>query len=576
MDNVQEIKNRLNIIDIVGEYVTLKKAGRTHKACCPFHKEKTPSFTVSEEKQLFYCFGCGVGGDMFKFVEMQERVDFQEALRILADKAGVTLEQHQSGVKKELKDKLHEITSESCKFFEENLKKSDIAQAYFAKRLMKPETIAEFRLGYIPDEFHALHTYLEEKGYTQKEIIQAGVATQKEIGGEIFDRFRGRVIFPITSAQGEVVAFGGRILDKGEPKYLNSSESPLYKKSSILFGLSQARNALREKDYAVVVEGYFDVTTSHQAGFKNTVAPCGTALTEDQVREIKRFTKKIVFAFDTDDAGQKATVRAIILAQPLEVELYVAQVPSGKDPDEFIRENPKKWEDLLANPVSAWDFLKKKALDFYKRSATDKRKIVQALAEFINATPSAVEKEAYIDDLAQAIGSDAQTIKIELKPKSKAYKKTESPKITKPKHTQEQYLIGFLFNHPAWSKKVETDLLNDELLKKTCNFLQKHYDSEEQEQEKVFLDDGFSTEEKEQIELAGLIIYEKYANFPLVEQKSYFKKILNQLYSEFVSLKREEIQQKIQKAGQAHDADTEAKLLQELNQIQTTFRFYQK
>lgn len=513
---------------------------------------------------------------MFKFVEMHERVDFPEALRILADKAGVVLEKSQSGVKKELKDKLREITQISAEFFTQKLKENKTAQDYLEKRAMKPKTIADFQLGYAPDDFHALHTFLEKKGYSSKEILQSGVASSREVGGEIYDRFRDRIIFPITSAQGEIIAFGGRILDKGEPKYLNSSESPLYKKSAILFGLSQARNAFREKDCAVVVEGYFDAITSHQAGFCNTVAPCGTALTEDQIREIKRFTKKIIFAFDTDEAGKKATARAIIIAQPLEVELYVAQVPSGKDPDDFIRENSEKWAEILAKPVPAWDFLKNKTLQFYGRSATDKRKIVQALAEYINATPSEVEKQHYIKDLAQAIGSDPQTIKIELKPKSKTYKKTETLKVSKPKHTTEQHLLGFLLNNPLWAKEVETALLDSQILKKTCNFLQKHYDSQEQQKEKVFLSDEFSAEEREQIELAGLIIADKYQNFPEKEQKSEFKKILHRLYEQFVPLKNKEIQQKIQIARQANDADEIARLHKELNQIHTTFRLYQK
>ncbi len=575
MDNVQEIKNRLNIIDIVGEYVELKKAGRTYKACCPFHKEKTPSFTVSEEKQLFYCFGCGVGGDMFKFIEMQEKVDFSEAMQILADKAGVTLEKNQTGVKKELKDKLREITDEAATFFEQKLKENKEAQNYFDGRGMEPETISKFRLGYAPDEFHTLHTFLEKKGYSPKEILQSGVASSKDVNGEIYDRFRGRIIFPITSAQGSFVAFGGRIMDKGEPKYLNSSESPLYKKSSILFGLSQARQSFREKGYAVLVEGYFDVITSHQAGFENTVAPCGTALTEDQVREIRRFTKKIVFAFDADQAGQKATARAIMLAQPLEVELYVAQIPSGKDPDEFIRKNPEKWAEIISHPVPAWEFLKKKALDFYGRSATDKRKIVQVLSEYLNSTPSPVERETYINDLSREIGVGSQTINSELKTK-KPSQKTENTKPQKPKHNLEQHILGFVMNNPKWAKNIHVELLDNEILKKTCNFLQKYYDSEEQEKEKVFLDDNFSEEEKEQIQLAELIISEKYENFPEKEQEIEFKKILTRLYKQFVSVKQEEIKRKIQKAHEENNPDEEARLLQKLSQILATFRLYQK
>lgn len=576
MDNVQEIKNRLNIIDIIGEHVELKKAGRTYKACCPFHKEKTPSFTVSEEKQLFYCFGCGVGGDMFKFIEMQERVDFSEALRILADKAGVKLEKNQTGIKKELKDKLREITEESAKFFEEQLSQNSSAQDYLKNRTMRPDTIRQFRLGYAPDDFHTLHTFLEKKGYNSKEILQSGVASSKEINGEIYDRFRGRIIFPITSAQGDIVAFGGRILDQGEPKYLNSSESPLYKKSSILFGLSQARTAFRDKGYAILVEGYFDVITSHQAGFDNTVAPCGTALTEDQLREIKRFTKKIIFAFDMDQAGQKAAARAIMLAQPLELELYVAQVPSGKDPDDFIKSNPDEWKKILTHPVPAWEFLKQKALSFYGRSATDKRKIVASLSEYLNTTPSPVEQESYLQDLSDELHIDLQTLKSELKTKKSTYKKPETKSLTKPKHSLEQHLLGFIMNHPGWAKDIQTDLLANKILKKTCIFLQKHYDSQEQEQEKVFLDDTFSPEETEQIQLAELIISQKYENFQEKEQKSEFKNVLNRLYKQFVSERQEQIKAQIQSARQENNPEAEAKLLQELNQILTTFRLYQK
>ena len=329
MDHLEEIRAKLNIEDVVGEHVQLKKAGRNLKGLCPFHNDTNPSFMVSPEKGIAYCFSCNTGGDIFKFTQLIEGVDFPEAVRILAQKANVTLPEFNKTHQDE-RVRIIEINQKAVRFFQEQLEKNSKAKRYFEERGLKDETIEQFQLGYAPDSFRALKDELDKK-YSIKDLLLAGLINQKSVADQnTYDRFRGRLIFPIHDHQGNPAGFGGRILDEGEPKYLNSPDTPTYNKSFILYGLHLAKEAVKQEDLAIFVEGYMDVITAHQAGTKNVIATSGTALTPQQLKLIKRYTKNIAFAFDQDGAGIEATKRAIELAQETELNIKIIHVRKGK------------------------------------------------------------------------------------------------------------------------------------------------------------------------------------------------------------------------------------------------------
>lgn len=575
MDEISQIKRRLNIVDIIGSYIPLKKMGRSHKACCPFHKEKTPSFTVSEEKQLFYCFGCGTGGDVFKFVELQEKMDFKDVLNLLADKAGVTLEKKSGGIPKEKKDRIKSINEESCTFFEKELQKNPQALKYFKDRGLTEETIKTFRLGYAPDQFHALHTHLEEKGYAKKEILLAGVASNKETATEdIFDRFRNRIIFPITSAQGDVIAFGGRVLDDSKPKYLNSSDSPIYKKSEVVFALAQARESIRSEESIIISEGYFDVITSYQNNVKNIVAPCGTALTEEQTSLLSRQAKKIVFAFDTDEAGQTATIRSINLAQSFDAETFVAEIPSGKDPDEFIQENSNEWKNITKNPTPSWQFLCKKIFDLYdQKSAKGVSNTIQDLSEFITKTKSPAEKEHYINDLSNQLKLNPSIIKEELnKKKTQTIQNNSEEKVQKPHFEAENILLGFILNKPNLAESIEIDYLPEGLLKKACKKLKNEYSDTQTQGEVSFSVLDFDENERKEAEKSLMYIEEKYANFSEEQSKIEFEDDLKRIYKKTALDRLSKVRKQQEEARLTHDEKREEELIKEAMQISTKIR----
>ena len=329
MDSIAEIKSKLSIEDVVAPYVQLKKRGKYLKACCPFHQEKTPSFVVSLDRQMAYCFGCQKGGDMFQFIQDIEGLDFKGALEFLAEKAGVSLPKGGSGgprVPKDKKDKLKAANAEASKFFVQNLWKTDTGAkvlAYLKARGLNDETIREFQVGFAPESKDDLYRHLLDKKHEKEVVLESSLAISRDSESKrVVDRFHLRLMFPIQNTQGDFVAFGGRALKRGDqPKYLNSPEYVLYSKGSLLYNLNRAKSEIRQQDLAIFVEGYFDVMASHQAGVKNVVATSGTALTEKQLKLVKRYSKNVALAFDQDSAGQEALKRSVELAQTLDLEL---------------------------------------------------------------------------------------------------------------------------------------------------------------------------------------------------------------------------------------------------------------
>jgi len=354
---LEDIKSRIDIIELISDYVELKKAGQNYKANCPFHSEKTPSFMVSQSKQIFHCFGCGAGGDIFGFVMKYENLNFQEALKMLAKKAGVQLSNYRfdDGLS-EKKEKLYAIQKEALDIFKGNLKKSKTALAYFDKRGVSREMVELFSLGYADRGRKVLYDHLKSKGFDDSLIIQSGLVFTG--GSGLHDVFKNRVMFPIFNIQGDPSAFGGRAIDEAMPKYLNSPETLLFKKSETLYGLDAAKDEIRKKGYVMITEGYLDVIMCRQHEFVNVVAPLGTALTTGHLHKLGRFTKNVVLVFDSDAAGIAAAKRSLSILYEQGFRSKVLLLPEGEDPDSFLRKNGSRAFQLkLSKAQSMMDFI---------------------------------------------------------------------------------------------------------------------------------------------------------------------------------------------------------------------------
>lgn len=359
---VETIKERLTIVDVVSSYVALEKSGRQLKARCPFHSEKTPSFYVSPERNSFHCFGCNASGDVFSFVEKIEGVAFVDALKLLADRAQVDLGQFKKGSQVTEDKSLYEALEHATDFFEAKLQTSAEALQYILSRGLTQETIREFRIGYAPDSWHQIETYLGSKGISVNQAEKAGMIVRKSEGGGFYDRFRGRIMFPISNPTGAVIGYSGRILPslaegKETAKYVNSPETDLYKKSKVLFGYDKAKRAIADQNMCIVVEGQMDLCMAHQTGTKNTVAVSGTAMTYDHLRLIQRFTNTIAFCLDSDSAGIQALKRSSELALAMQMEVRVIPLVHSKDPADLILESPDEWILLTKKSIPLIQFL---------------------------------------------------------------------------------------------------------------------------------------------------------------------------------------------------------------------------
>ena len=361
MDAVQEIKSRLNIEDVLSEYVQLKRTGSNFKGLSPFSNEKTPSFIVSPEKQIWHDFSAGKGGDMFTFIMEVESVDFKGALELLARKAGVDLEQYQksnTGASGADKERLYKANELAARFYQTQLKASKKAFEYLVKkRQFSKETILDFQIGYSPNNGAALTEYLQKKGFSAAELKSAGLSIVRS--GQAMDMFRGRVMIPLCDGFGRPIGFTARLLDDQDnaPKYINTPSTKLYDKSRHVYGLHLAKKAIKDSKFSVLVEGNLDVIASHQVGQKNVVATAGTALTEYQLKNLARLAPEARLAFDQDQAGLTATERAIPIASKTGLNLEIIVIPSGKDPDELIKKDPKLWEEAIGKSQPAFDWL---------------------------------------------------------------------------------------------------------------------------------------------------------------------------------------------------------------------------
>jgi DNA primase len=420
---IDDLRRQADIVRVIQDYVSLKKKGANWMACCPFHQEKTPSFSVNPAKDIFYCFGCSKGGSVFNFVMEMERVSFPEAVRIVAEKSGVPMPQMVDDKKFEARraeaDEVIELNSWALEWWEAQLEEGNQearrAREYIEGREITEETRKTFRLGYAPDSWDGLLSYLKKRGAKDSQLERSGLVVKKDAGG-FYDRFRGRVIFPVMDAQGRAVAFGGRIMGQGEPKYLNSPETAAYTKGRHLYGLNWTRDEIRRKKFAILVEGYLDLIIPYQAGVRNLVASLGTALTPEQAKLLGRFARKVVVNYDGDKAGVAAAKRAIetLLAEDFEVKVLV--LPDNADPDEFIKSHGvEAYQERRGKSLPHIQFVLDQAVrDRNLRRPADKAAAVEEVLPYIRAVRNTIQKREYFDMAMNALRVEEQSLRQEL------------------------------------------------------------------------------------------------------------------------------------------------------------------
>jgi len=410
---IQEVIERNDIVDVVSQYVKLKRGGSTLKGLCPFHKEKTPSFSVSGDKQLFYCFGCAKGGTIINFVMQMEHLDFVEAVKMLAEKAGIAIPEtngHARTDNAEARQLIYKINAEAGRFFYDQLStpQGTIAREYIIKRGLLQNTVNKFGVGYSPEGNHLLAN-LRNSGYTDEQIISSGMAVKND-SGNIYDRFRNRLMFPIIDVRKNIIGFGGRVMDDSMPKYLNSPETLAFSKSHNLFGLNFAKAT--KEDYFILVEGYMDVISLHQNGITSAIATLGTALTPEQARIVKRMKSEVIIAYDSDNAGQNATKRAIEMLADEGLIVRVLTMTGSKDPDEYIKTNGAgAFRELISNSQVQIEYKISKLQEKYNLEVTeDKIKYISEIANEFVGIKSAVEREIYVKKIADETGVSASSI----------------------------------------------------------------------------------------------------------------------------------------------------------------------
>ncbi|NQT31526.1 MAG: DNA primase [Deltaproteobacteria bacterium] len=466
MGAIDEVKQKIDIVEVIGQDITLTKAGRTFKGLCPFHAEKNPSFYVYPEQQSWHCFGCNKGGDAFSFIMKKQNIDFGEALRQLAQKAGVVIPtRFEPGVESEEKQKLYQVNQAAAQYFHNLLLNSPAgkkAQGYTAGRGFTEQTIKDFHLGYSPDGWEGLKKYLTERDYTEKELLNAGLIIEAE-GGKTHDRFRHKLMFPIMDIRGRVTGFGGRALDDSMPKYTNSPQTPLFDKSGTLYGINLAKDAVREQDTAVIVEGYMDVITAHQNGFNNAVASMGTAVTEKQVGILKRLTRNMALALDADAAGEEAMLRTVGYENTLDAEIKVIILPEGKDPDDVIKEDIKVWQELVAESVPIVDYTFDRAtagLDL--TTAKGKASARDRLLPIIGEIKDNVRRAHYLQKLAGLLNVSERDLEADLariRPGQVRRQATTPPTPVPVRSSfsspREEFCLALLLQHPELKSQDE-------------------------------------------------------------------------------------------------------------------------
>ncbi len=449
---LEEIKLRVDIVELISDYVSLKKAGQNYKGLCPFHAEKTPSFVVSPSKQIFHCFGCGAGGDIVTFLMKHENLSFAEVIRYLAKKVGIDLR----GIKLdksniyEMREKLIHINEEALKIFRKNLDNSEIAKKYLERRGLNRESILNFHIGYANDEGNSLLKNMKRLGFNESLLKEAGIVTA--FGNGYRDLFRKRIIFPIYNLQSDLIAFGGRVIDDSLPKYINSPETKIFRKGESLFAINIAKENIKNKGYAIIVEGYLDTIICHQYGFKNTIAPLGTALTTMHLQKLKLLTKNVVLIFDADEAGVSAARKALTTISESDFKAKVLLLPETEDPDSFLRKNGSKaFEKLLANAMSMVEFL-------LKTSKEDKSDKVRETLNIIALIKDLIIAEEMLNELSDRMRINESILREELEKIRKKLKRSKTNIDTKiireSFNKEERLLLSVILSFPEKANYV--------------------------------------------------------------------------------------------------------------------------
>jgi DNA primase len=582
---VEEIKSKIDIVDLVSEYIQVKQAGANWKALCPFHNEKTPSFMLSKEKQIWHCFGCGEGGDIFSFIQKIENVEFPEALKILATKAGVKLRKLNSDLINQ-KTKLIDICNLAAKFFNKALldsKEGEIARAYLLKRKIQQKTIKEFNLGYAPNNWDILLKLLLKKGFKENDVFLSGLIVKNE-KGRMYDRFRQRLMFPIQDHNSNVVGFTGRILDESLPnqggKYVNTPQTLIYNKSLIIYGLDKAKNAIKAADLAVIVEGNMDVIASHQAGIKNVIASSGTALTLEQLKILQRYTNNLALAFDADLAGHVAAQRGIDNALSLGINVKIIQLPKEinsqkiKDPDDCIKQGPEYWQKAITQAVSIMDYYFSRAFSSLSiKTPQDKKEIAAKMLKQIAKLVNKVEQDHWLNQLAQKLDISENVLRETFSDYLNT-KLTSNPEIKFINNNfkdREQLLaeqaLAIVLKYPTnvnyLIEHLELEILQESTLRKIYKQLilyynkAKHFDYSEFEKILSFLEPNLATK----ISTLMLLADKDFFDYTPEKISQELIEIVKSLKKHYISQKLKQIQQLLNQA----EKDKNAKQIEELS-----------
>ncbi len=502
-DFINKLRSEADIINVISGYIPLKKKGRNYWGCCPFHNEKTPSFSVTPDKGFFYCFGCQAGGNVFNFLMKIENISFYEAVKLLANKQNIPVPEKaktESDLQKERElAKIYHISDLAKDFFHACLVKTSLGKAareYLADRGVTADIINSFAIGFAPPMWDKLTVAFGERGYDGLLLAKAGLAVARNSGDGYYDRFRNRIMFPIRNAKGQVVGFGGRVLDNSQPKYLNSPETPVFNKRNVLYGLDVAYKYIKETDQAIVVEGYMDLITTHSAGIRNAVASLGTAFTADQAKKLLHYGREIIFAYDNDGAGQNATLRALNTVRALGAAIKVISIPDGKDPDEFIRKHgPQQFHVLVSEAKGLLEYQIMQAINNIDYNGLEgKIAVIARVLPALASADNAIEVDAHIAKLSQLLAIDESSIRNELRKYIRS--STQDKNVNMGKNnitimssspnqavtTAERNLIRIMFDYPMHIPHIQEYLsekdISSDLRREIINCLLTAYNME--------------------------------------------------------------------------------------------------
>ncbi len=593
MSDTQAIKDKLDIVDFISEYLQLKPAGVNHKGLCPFHHEKTPSFMVSRERQSWHCFGCSKGGDIFTFVQDIEGMEFVEALRLLAERADVPLTFKESNIAEgNQRTRIKDINVAAARFFHNFLLQmppAKIAREYLKQRGLSEQTIIDWQIGYIPEQWDLLTQYLLKKGFGIDDLVAAGLSIQKQGTQRFYDRFRGRIMFPIWDVHGNVVGFTGRVLVETEHsggKYVNTPQTAVYDKSRVVFGLNKAKQEIKAKDMIVMVEGQMDVIACHQAGMKNVIATSGTALTEEQIKILQRYSSNLAIAFDADSAGIAASKRGIDLALIGGMNIKVVQIPEGKgkDADECLKKNPEVWFLAVksAKDVMVW-YLERAFAGRDVSQPKIKQAIANEILSEIGRIPYAVERDHWLRELGGRLGVDVSVLREDMtrlksleRPVRVQHGDTAKTEIEPVRKTRLDLLVErflallTLFPAPVseYIKKLPDIIgvnLSPDQINRLYTFVKSGYNNSAFSLDS--LRDQMRGERENAIDVLLMKANLHYSDFDEVKARQEAGELVRQIREEFVQMRREELHRRIAEAERAGDKRSVEELMKELQEV---------